>query len=91
MLLKQNLVFKIFHVYTRTNKSEILSLLSLLIARSFKTSMRKIQYFSPNVLVRRFFLSGQFLHVFERIASKSTETVGLWKMWRKMLYFTQFS
>ena len=52
MLLKQILVFKIFHVYTYTNKSEILPVVSLLNATLFTISLCKEQYFSPNYLVR---------------------------------------
>ena len=68
MLLKQILVFKIFRLYTYTNKSEILPFLSLLIAMSFIISLRKIQYFSPNFLGRKFSVKRQFRHVFGRFA-----------------------
>ena len=61
-----------------TNKSEILHALSLLIARSFNISLHKIQCFSPNFLVRKFSVNGQFPQVFGQIARKSSETVGLW-------------
>ena len=80
MLLKQNLVFKIFHVYTHTDKYEILPVLSLLIAGSFNISLHKIQFFSPNFLMRKFSLNGQFQQVFERISRKATETVALRKI-----------
>ena len=63
-----------------TNKSEILHVLSLLIARSFNISLRKIQYFSPNFPVRKFCVNGQFPQVFRQIARKSSETVGLQKI-----------
>ena len=66
MLLKQILVFKIFRLYTYTNKSEILPFLSLLIARSFIISLRKIQYFSPNFLGRTFSVKRQSGRVFGR-------------------------
>ena len=60
MLLKQNLVFKISHAFLHTNKSKILPVLSLLIARSCNISLRKIQYFSPNFMVRKFSVNEQF-------------------------------
>ena len=80
MILKKNLVFKMFHVYTHINKSEILPVLSLLIARSFNTLPRKIQFFSSNFLMRKFSTNRQFSQVFERIARKYKETVGLRKI-----------
>ena len=65
MLLKQNLAFKIFHVYTHTNKFDILPKSeSLLSARSFNISLCKIQYFSSNFLMRKFSVNGQFPQVF---------------------------
>ena len=80
MLLKQNLVFRILHVYTQTNKSEILPVLSLLTARSFNISLHKMQQFTPNLLVRKFSVNGHFPQVFCQITQKSTETVGVRKI-----------
>ena len=68
MLLEQNLVLEILHLYTHTIKSENLPVLSLLIARSFKISLRKIQYFSPNFPLRKFSVNRQLPQVFGRIA-----------------------
>ena len=80
MILKKNLVFKMIHVYTHINKSEILPVLSLLIARSFNTLLRKIQFFSSNFLMRKFSTNRQFSQAFERIARKYKEAVGLRKI-----------
>ena len=71
MILKKNLVFKMFHVYTHINKSEILPVLSLLIARSFNTLPRKIQFFSSNFLMRNFPQTDSF----HRFLSESPENI----------------
>ena len=89
LLLKQNLVFKIFHVYKNRNKFKTLPVLIIFIARSFNISLYKIQYFLPNFLVRK-------CQVNKQIARKPTQTVGLRKISLprnqvKILHFTQCS
>ena len=50
---------------THTNKSEIVPVLSLLVARSFNILLHKIQFFSPNFLMRKLSVNGEFQQTFQ--------------------------
>ena len=64
----------------------IIKSLPLLITfnKTWKLTQHQIQDFSPNFLVKKFYLNGPFVQLFEPIAPKSAETARLWKSW----YFT---
>lgn len=53
--------------------------------KTWKLTRHQIQDFSPNFLVKKFYLNGPFVQLFEPIAPKSAETARLWKSW----YFTR--
>ena len=74
MLLKQNLV--IIHIQINP---KFVPVLSLLVAGSFNILLHKIQFFSPNFLMRKLSVNGEFQQTFQWLSRKSTKTVGLRK------------